>query len=142
MLFLIGGGILFLGILTFNIFKGSFNILKFVNGFNLFAPGVQGKLIYYGIVFAIVAAVALGIYHRFTQETYENTYKNQIHHNSIVTVDQRQIVNGEDDLFFGVKLFGFKLGLCHKGKIKGREIINNKEVKKPITLWDKIKRNK
>jgi hypothetical protein len=59
---LVIGAIIFGGSIIRNIFTGSFNVAKFAGGFNLFAGGVQGKLIYYFIVFSIVAAVALGIY--------------------------------------------------------------------------------
>lgn len=119
-------GIGFIGTLAFNIFRGTFSIGKFFNGFNIFSGGVQGKLIYYLIIGSIVAAVALGIYHRFTQETYENTYTNTVKAEEVV-IDQRQILpNPDDSFFFGVKIFGFKLGIARgkKTTIKAPEVTN------------------
>lgn len=112
-----------------NIVKGSFDVAKFAGGFNVFSGQVQGKLIYYFIIFSIVAAVALGIYAKFTDDTYSNTYKNNISNNNEVYVDQRQIIESQEDtLMIGIKLFGLKIGLTAKGHPKSNTTIDNKKV--------------
>jgi hypothetical protein len=121
--------LLFIIKLIHNITTGSFNVVKFASGFNLFNGQVQGKLIYYFIIFSIVSAIALGIYGKITQDTFENNYKNVIKNNEEVTVDQRQIVVSPDDnLLIGIKLFGLKVGITHTSKPKVREILNNKDI--------------
>lgn len=72
-----------------NIIAGSFSVTKFASGFNPFTGSVQGKLIYYGIL----AILAFGLYHQLTRATeetnYDTDYRNNIHHNADVIVDQR-----------------------------------------------------
>jgi hypothetical protein len=80
-------GIIIGGSLIKNILTGSFSIAKFASGFNPFAGGVQGKLIYYGlIIFGCFC-----VYHFIMRPTYsyDTDYKNQIHHNQDVMIDQR-----------------------------------------------------
>jgi hypothetical protein len=80
-------GLIIGGSLIRNIFTGSFSVAKFLGGFNIFAGGIQGKLIYYGIL----ALLAFGLYYQLTRATtnYDTDYKNNIHHNQSVAVDQR-----------------------------------------------------
>lgn len=80
-------GILVVGSLLKNILTGSFSLGKFASGFNIFAGGVQGKLIYFGLL----AILAFGLYHQLTKATteYNTDYRNNIHHNDDVLVDQR-----------------------------------------------------
>ncbi len=115
------------GLVAFTMGNGSFSIGKFFGGFAFWKGQILGKLMYYGIIIAIVAAVALGIYHRFTQETYENTYKNTVKAEEVI-IDQRQILpNPDDSFFFGVKIFGFKLGVTRGKKTKvGKPTVINK----------------
>ena len=112
------GILAFIGILVKNIITGEFNLTKFVGGFNIFSGPVQGKLIYYGVIFSIVAAVSLGIYHKLTQTTYAANYKNQIKAEQVV-VDQKVIYpTPEDNLFLGIKIFGLKLGITIQSRPK------------------------
>ena len=86
-LLLIGGGFIIGLSIIKNIFTGSFSVGKFLGGFNFFAGGVQGKLIYYGlIIFACFT-----VYHFVMRSTYsyDTDYKNHIHHNADVFTDQR-----------------------------------------------------
>jgi hypothetical protein len=80
-------GLLIGGSLIKNIISGSFSIGKFFSGFNFFAGGVQGKLIY----FAVLAILGYGLLHQLTKATteYNTDYRNNIHHNDDVIVDQR-----------------------------------------------------
>jgi hypothetical protein len=101
-------GIVIGGSLIKNIFSGSFNVAKFAGGFNIFAGGVQGKLIYYGlIIFGCFVA-----YHFIMRPTYsyDTDYKNQIHHNQDVMIDQRvgTIEGCNVNLFFGLIKLGCK----------------------------------
>jgi len=86
-LLLIVGGIIMGGSIIKNIFTGSFSVAKFAGGFNIFAGGVQGKLIYYGLMIVL----ALGLYHQITRATYDydTDYKNNIRNNRDVYLDQR-----------------------------------------------------
>ncbi len=86
-LIVIIAGIIIGGSLIKNVISGSFSIGKFASGFNPFLGGVQGKLIYYGLLITL----ALAIYHQITRPTtdYDTNYKNQIHHNRDIAVDQR-----------------------------------------------------
>jgi hypothetical protein len=123
------GGIIsivgFLLVLVFNIFRGTFSIGKFFNGFNIFSTGTQGKLLYYFIIGSIVAAVALGIYHKFTETTYSSVYKNQVTADN-VTIDQKQIYPSQEDvLLIGIKIFGFKFGVTYQGTPSNKTTINN-----------------
>jgi hypothetical protein len=101
-------GIIIGGSLIKNILSGSFSVVKFASGFNPFAGGVQGKLIYYGIILTICFAV----YHQITKDTYsyDTDYKNQIHHNQDVFVDQRVGTKEGCDvnLLFGLIKLGCK----------------------------------
>lgn len=112
-----------------NIFSGSFNVAKFVGGFNIFSGSIQGKLIYYGFL----AILAFGLYHQLTRATfdtdYTNTYKNNIHNNENVTVDQSQTIQTpEDTLLIGIKIFGLKIGVNVQSKPKPVTIIDNKKI--------------
>ena len=135
---LLGIGLLMGGSLIRNIFTGSFSVGKFASGFNLFAGGVQGKLIYY----AIIGTLLLAVYGKIMQPTsdFDNTYKNNVHHNDDVVIDQRQIIESqEDSLLIGIKIFGFKIGITAKGTPKPREIIDNSKVEKPKIIDQKQK---
>lgn len=70
-----------------NLMSGSFSVGKFFSGFNIFAGGVQGKLIY----LAVLAILGYGLFHQLTKPTteYNTDYRNNIHHNDGVVVDQR-----------------------------------------------------
>jgi len=112
-----------------NIFSGSFNVAKFAGGFNIFTGSVQGKLIYYGFL----AILAFGLYHQLTRATfdtdYTNTYKNNIHNNENVTVDQSQTIQTpEDTLLIGIKIFGLRIGISAQSKPKPVTIIDNKKI--------------
>ena len=112
-----------------NIFSGSFNVAKFAGGFNIFTGSVQGKLIYYGFL----AILAFGLYHQLTRATfttdYTNTYKNNIHNNESVTVDQSQTIQTpEDTLLIGIKIFGLRIGISAQSKPKPVTIIDNKKI--------------
>ena len=102
----LGGVVIFIMILLKNIFSGAFNVTKFFGGFNLLAVGVQGKLIYYFIIFTVFAILAYGLYHKLTEATndFTNNYRNNVHDNQQVTLDQKQIINTD------VSCFGISLG--------------------------------
>jgi hypothetical protein len=107
-LILIGGGIIVGGSLIRNIFTGSFSVGKFLGGFNILAGGVQGKLIYYGlIIFGCFVA-----YHFIMRPTtsYDTDYKNNIQHNQDVMIDQRVGTNNacNVNLFYGLIKLGCK----------------------------------
>jgi uncharacterized membrane protein len=98
-------GVILLISLVRNILSGSFNVAKFAGGFNPFTGSVQGKLMYY-VIFAILA---FGLYHQLTRATtsYDTDYKNQIHHNQDVFIDQKVGATGCDvNLFFGLVKLG------------------------------------
>jgi hypothetical protein len=122
-------GVILLISLVRNILSGSFNVAKFAGGFNLFTGSIQGKLMYY----AVFAILAFGLYHQLTRATfdtdYTNTYKNNIHGNENVTVDQSQhIQTPEDALLIGIKIFGFKLGVSVQSQPKPVTIIDNSKI--------------
>jgi hypothetical protein len=101
-------GVIIGGSLIRNILTGSFNVAKFAGGFNIFTGGVQGKLIYYGlIIFGCFT-----VYHFIMRPTnsYDTDYKNQIHHNQDVMIDQR--VGTQEgcnvNLLFGLVKLGCK----------------------------------
>jgi len=101
-------GIILGGSLTKNIVNGSFSVAKFASGFNPFSGGVQGKLIYYGlIIFACFT-----VYHFIMRPTqsFDTDYRNQIQGNQDVFVDQRVGNNNGCDvnLLFGLIKFGCK----------------------------------
>jgi len=75
------------GSIIHNIFTGSFNVLKFASGFNPFIGSIQGKLIW----LAIWCFIFFTVYQFIMRPTYsyDTDYKNQIHHNQDVMVDQR-----------------------------------------------------
>jgi len=106
-LLLIIFGIIFIIMLIKNIISGSFNLSKFASGF-VFSGPVQGKLIYY----AVFAILAFGLYHQLTRATtnYDTDYKNNIHHNADVFVDQRVGTSTGCDvnLFYGLVKMGCK----------------------------------
>lgn len=80
-------GIIIGGSIIKNIITGSFSVAKLASGFNPFLGSVQGKLIYYGlIIFGCFCA-----YHFIMRPTqsYDTDYKNQIHHNQDVIIDQK-----------------------------------------------------
>ena len=100
-------GVFFIGSFIRNVSTGSFSVGKFLGGFNVFAGGVQGKLIYYGLIifgcFVVYNFVMRPTY------SYDTDYKNQIHHNEDVIVDQR--VGGDGcnvEILFGLFKFGCK----------------------------------
>ena len=80
-------GIIIGGSIIRNIITGSFSVAKFASGFNPFIGSVQGKLIYYGLII-FGCFVAFNFIMRPTY-SYDTDYKNQIHHNEDVLVDQR-----------------------------------------------------
>ena len=81
------GGLLIAGSLIKNIFTGSFNVSKFVNGFNPFLGGIQGKLIWLA-VWCFIFFTAYQFIMRPTYN-YDTNYRNQIHDNQDVAIDQR-----------------------------------------------------
>jgi len=81
------GGLLIAGSLIKNIFTGSFNVFKFVNGFNPFLGGIQGKLIWLA-VWCFIFFTAYQFIMRPTYN-YDTNYRNQIHDNQDVAIDQR-----------------------------------------------------
>jgi hypothetical protein len=70
-----------------NIFSGSFNVVKLASGFNPFTGAIQGKLIWLAI-WCFIFFTAYQFIMRPTT-SYDTDYKNQIHHNEDVLVDQR-----------------------------------------------------
>jgi len=117
----LGVGVIFGGSIIKNILGGSFSVTKLLGGFNLFAGGVQGKLIYYGVILIL----AFGLYHQLTRATtnYDTDYKNNINHNQDVLVDQRVGTNNACDvnLFFGLIKIGCK-------QLPITKIVNNNPV--------------
>jgi hypothetical protein len=91
---------------------------------------VQGKLIYYAIIFAIGAAIALGIYAKFTQSTYDynTSYKNNIHDNGNVTIDQR-VNEPEKKYLFRLSLLGLDVKFLELGSVKSTVTTTNKATK-------------
>ena len=110
-LWILGGvGGLISVILGLNIKSGAFSLTKFIGGFAFWKGAVIGKLLYWGII----AAVVLGVYHKITQPTYnyDTSYRNVIQGNTEVTIDQKQVIpTSEEAVFLGVKLFGLKVGI-------------------------------
>jgi len=132
------GGILlliFILITIKNIGSGAFSLAKFFGGFNLFAGGVQGKLMYYGIIALVAGILAYGLYHQLTRATYDtdykNTYKNTITGNENVTVDQKQVINS-DISCFGFSLGQTCIGVAHSSIPKVSNTITNKSDKKVV----------
>ena len=70
-----------------NIFTGSFNVFKFTSGFNPFTGSMQGKLIWLAI-WCFIFFTAYQFIMRPTY-SYDTDYKNHIHHNEDVILDQR-----------------------------------------------------
>lgn len=87
-----------------------FSIAKFFGGFAFWKGEKLGKLLFYGIIAAFVASLALGIYHKIVAPTYLTENRNIITRPSAVNIDQRQIVQTEEK-FIGVKVWFLKLGL-------------------------------
>jgi len=81
------GGIALVLSLIKNILTGSFNVAKFAGGFNIFTGSVQGKLIYYGLIIFGCFVVYSFIMRPTT--SYDTDYRNNIHHNADVALDQR-----------------------------------------------------
>jgi len=111
-----------------NILSGSFNVAKFAGGFNIFTGSVQGKLIYYGLIL-FGCFVAYSFIMRPTTD-YDTNYKNNIHHNQDVMIDQR-VGNSEGcdvNLFFGLIKFG-----CKQQPITKNVIVTEDEIKKVET---------
>lgn len=79
-------GIVLGGSVIRNILTGSFSIAKFASGFNPFG-GAQGKLIWLAI-WCFIFFTAYQFIMRPTT-SYDTDYKNSIHHNEDVFVDQR-----------------------------------------------------
>lgn len=126
------GILIFLVSLIFNIKNKSFNPLKFISGFNIFNGQVQGKLIYFFIIFSFVAAMALGVYNKIVQPTtnYDNNYRNEIKQNEEVVIDQRQIIiPAPETKRFGLELFGLHFGFSFNGKSKNIEKVENNTIK-------------
>ena len=101
-------GIVIGGSIIRNILSGSFSVAKFAGGFNIFTGGVQGKLIYYGlIIFGCFV-----VYHFVMRATYsyDTDYRNQIYDNQDVMVDQRAGTQEgcNVNLFFGLVKIGCK----------------------------------
>jgi len=130
-LLLIVVGIMVGGSILRNILTGSFNIAKFAGGFNIFSGNVQGKLIYYGlIIFGCFVA-----YHFIMRPTYsyDTDYKNQIHHNQDVMIDQR--VGTRDGCAVELLYGAIKIG-C-KSQPMSKTVINTvpeKETQEQIKL--------
>ena len=97
------GVVIFVGVLVFNILKGTFSISKFFGGFNVFAGAVQGKLIFY----AIIAAVAFGVYQKIIQPTVRTDYKNNIKAETVY-IDQKPILP-EIKYAFRLQSFGLDI---------------------------------
>jgi hypothetical protein len=127
-LLLIGGlalGGLFIGILGFNIAKGTFSIAKFFGGFNIFAGGVQGKLIY----FTIFAILAFGLYHQLTRSTlnYDTDYRNSIRNCDTVNVDQR-VQTPEKKYLFRLQILGLDAHFFEVGASATKVVVNNQKI--------------
>lgn len=105
-------GLIIGGSLIKNILTGSFSIGKLFSGFNILTGSVQGKLIYYGIL----ALLAFGLYHQLTKATteYNTDYRNNVHHNRDVAIDQRV---GESGCAFSFGWGFIKLG-CKQEAMK------------------------
>lgn len=80
-------GLLIGGSIIRNIFSGSFSVIKLVSGFNPFTGATQGKLIWL-IIWCFIFFTVYQFIMRPTT-SYDTDYKNQIHHNEDVLVDQR-----------------------------------------------------
>lgn len=118
------GVVIFIVVLVFNIIKGTFNISKFFGGFNILAGGVQGKLIYYAILFILGA----GLWHQLTKATteYNTDYRNTITRNRDVFVDQRVGDGDIDKCLVAIEPFGLSLLKIGCVKVKSTSIIENK----------------
>jgi hypothetical protein len=100
-------GVVIGGSLIRNIFTGSFSVGKFLGGFNIFTGSVQGKLIYYGLL----AILAFGLYHQLTRATvdYNTDYRNNVHHNRDVYLDQRVGDTCTEKCAIAIQPFGFTI---------------------------------
>ena len=121
--------------------NGAFNLLKFAGGFNIFGAGVFGKLMYYGIFLIL----AFGLYHQLTRATsdVDYNYKNNVHGNTGVVLDQRQ--QNEGISCFGISLGQTCLGIAHSVKIPGEVKISttikkNDTVKKNTITVNEVKK--
>jgi hypothetical protein len=80
-------GIILLLSFVKNIISGNFSVGKLAAGFNPFTGAIQGKLIWMAI-WAFIFFTAYQFIMRPTT-SYDTDYKNQIHHNDDVIIDQR-----------------------------------------------------
>lgn len=133
-------GIVFVLSFVRNIASGSFSVGKFFSGFNIFAGGVQGKLIY----LAVLAILGYGLFHQLTKPTtnYDTDYKNDIHHNDDVIVDQRVGESGcAVNIGWGLIKLGCKQEAIQIPKDNKDEVINQtkKEVKPKTNIIPKKK---
>ena len=71
---------------------------------------ISAKAIAYIVIFAIVGTVCFGVYRKIVQTTYSSDYKNNIHHNQDVIVDQRAGNNTgcSVELLYGLVKIGCK----------------------------------
>jgi|GEM_PF-6219680 len=113
------GVIIFIVTLIINIIKGGFSISKFFGGFNIFAGAVQGKLIFY----AIIIAVAFGVYQKIIQPTVRTDYKNQITAEN-VQIDQRPILP-EVKYLFRVEILGLDIHFWRRTSNPSTKTTNN-----------------
>lgn len=100
---------------------------------------ISAKAIAYLVIFAIVGTVCFGLYKKITAATYSNDYKNNIHGNQAVAVDESQtVIAPEDTLLIGIKIFGLKLGISAQETPKvPAKITNNGQtvtVTKPVPV--------
>jgi hypothetical protein len=93
-----------------------------------FFAQVSFKAIAYIVLLAIVGTVCLGLYHKLTADTYSNDYKNNVHGNKVVTLDQRQQIDGIS--CWGISLGNSCLGLGHAKSVP-TNTINNTKGQKP-----------
>ena len=85
---------------------------------------ISFKIIAYLIVIAVVGTVCLGLYHKITADTYSNDYRNNVHGNQAVVLDQRQQIDGIS--CFGISLGNTCLGIGHAKSNPSRTIDNTK----------------
>jgi len=121
-LILIVGGLLLVGSLIKNILYGSFSLGKFVSGFNPFTGSIQGKLIW----LAIWCFIFFTVYQFIMRPTtnFDTDYKNNVHHNDDVIIDER-VGNSGCVFEFGWGLI--KLGCQQKPIISNINEITEKD---------------
>jgi len=106
-LLLIAMAIILGGSLIRNIFTGSFNVAKFAGGFNVLSGGVQGKLIYYGLIIFGCFIVYNFIMRPTT--SFDTDYKNNIRDNRDVYLDQRAGETCSEKCIIAIQPLGFTL---------------------------------